>query len=994
MKEKLRALGRRWPWFGRVLDVQDRVGEINGGFAASAITVIVLRRRCSRCCSWPSPSSASSPPATTTSPAGPHRQPGPHRARRRDHAPTPSRRRPRAARRPSIIGLLGLAWAGSAVAVALQQGVRLPVAGALARASGPAARHGLAGVAGHRVRRGHRPRRRPQLPARQVPAVAGRRCRRSWSGLAVEIGLFCVDVLGPRHPAGRRPGPAPGAIVAAVGFEVLEAGRARSTSRSWSAGRRRSTARSGSCSPSSPGWPSSPGCSCTRRRSTPSSTRPARAPSQVPIHVPRLPGADPVGRHPRRRRSLDQHRRRHPGRAHPGTGQRRRRVATSLDEPLATRGVTGATATLDRCLAADRAIAALAKLADAVPDGERREPAGGDGRRGGRRHRRAPPPAGPGRHRHRQELAYLVPAILAGQAHRRGHRHQGAAGPAGRQGPARSSRSTSARPFDFAVLKGRSNYVCQQRHRRDLRRRPAGARRAGRPGLAHRAGRAQAVGRARPPPATGPSCPSSRRPRRGRRSACRPRSAPAPASAPGRRLLRRARPPPGRRGRRGGGQHPPLGLDLATDGAVLPEHDVVVVDEAHQLEDIVSDTCGFELVGRPLPEPGPVGAGHPRRPAARSTTSRPRPSLLSAVLSRARRPAAQGRARPRHRRRPRAHPRPARPGGQRPAGHPRRRRRRRRHPQGPGRAAHHRRSWSTSPPPLDVPATSVAWVEGPDQQPDAAGGARSTWPSCSATGSGTAGPAVLTSATLPPGLAERLGLAGRRPRRARRRQPVRLRAPTASSTAPPTCPTPASGSYEAGAARRARRAHRRPPAAAPSPCSPATGPWTPPSRRCGRRLPGPVLSQRDLPKPALVAALRRRRVGLPVRHHGLLAGHRRARAARCRSSPSTGCRSPGPTSRCSRPAASGPGPTPSGSIDLPRAATLLAQGAGRLIRSAHRPRRRRRARPPPGQGQALPLGPARRPPADAPHQGPRRGRGVPHADDSPPTDAWSRRRRQ
>ena len=39
MKDKLRALGRRWPWFGRALDVQDRMGEINGGFAASAITV-------------------------------------------------------------------------------------------------------------------------------------------------------------------------------------------------------------------------------------------------------------------------------------------------------------------------------------------------------------------------------------------------------------------------------------------------------------------------------------------------------------------------------------------------------------------------------------------------------------------------------------------------------------------------------------------------------------------------------------------------------------------------------------------------------------------------------------------------------------------------------------------------------------------------------------------------------------------------------------------
>jgi len=37
------------------------------------------------------------------------------------------------------------------------------------------------------------------------------------------------------------------------------------------------------------------------------------------------------------------------------------------------------------------------------------------------------------------------------------------------------------------------------------------------------------------------------------------------------------------------------GLHLATDGAVLPEHEVVVIDEAHQLEDTVSATSGVEL---------------------------------------------------------------------------------------------------------------------------------------------------------------------------------------------------------------------------------------------------------------------------------------------------------------------------------------------------------------------------------------------------------------
>jgi ATP-dependent DNA helicase DinG len=39
------------------------------------------------------------------------------------------------------------------------------------------------------------------------------------------------------------------------------------------------------------------------------------------------------------------------------------------------------------------------------------------------------------------------------------------------------------------------------------------------------------------------------------------------------------------------------GLDLASDGVILPEHELVIIDEAHQLEDIVSATCGVELTG-------------------------------------------------------------------------------------------------------------------------------------------------------------------------------------------------------------------------------------------------------------------------------------------------------------------------------------------------------------------------------------------------------------
>jgi ATP-dependent DNA helicase DinG len=37
------------------------------------------------------------------------------------------------------------------------------------------------------------------------------------------------------------------------------------------------------------------------------------------------------------------------------------------------------------------------------------------------------------------------------------------------------------------------------------------------------------------------------------------------------------------------------GMHVATGGAYLPEHEVVVFDEAHQLEDVISDTAGFAI---------------------------------------------------------------------------------------------------------------------------------------------------------------------------------------------------------------------------------------------------------------------------------------------------------------------------------------------------------------------------------------------------------------
>ena len=55
------------------------------------------------------------------------------------------------------------------------------------------------------------------------------------------------------------------------------------------------------------------------------------------------------------------------------------------------------------------------------------------------------------------------------------------------------------------------------------------------------------------------------------------------------------------------------GLDLATGGAILPEHDVVIVDEAHQLEDIISATLGVEIGAGRFAHLARAAARHPRR---------------------------------------------------------------------------------------------------------------------------------------------------------------------------------------------------------------------------------------------------------------------------------------------------------------------------------------------------------------------------------------------
>ncbi len=99
------------------------------------------------------------------------------------------------------------------------------------------------------------------------------------------------------------------------------------------------------------------------------------------------------------------------------------------------------------------------------------------------------------------------------------------------------------------------------------------------------------------------------------------------------------------------------------------------------------------------------------------------------------------------------------------------------------------------------------------------------------------------------------------------------------------------------------------------------------------RVRWPVLTQSDLPKPALLAQFSADEhsclfatmgfwQGVDVPGTGPVVGRHRP-----------ACRFPGPTTRCCRPAGPVSGGNAFGLIDLPRAATLLAQGSGRLIRS-------------------------------------------------------------
>jgi ATP-dependent DNA helicase DinG len=387
------------------------------------------------------------------------------------------------------------------------------------------------------------------------------------------------------------------------------------------------------------------------------------------------------------------------------------------------------------------------------------------------------------------------------------------------------------------------------------------------------------------------------------------------------------------------------------EAELLPPHDLVVFDEAHELEDIASAAFGFDLnhgrlvalarLARPLVADRSVVAGledtalllvRALLPYRDRAVPRPldedlagvvnlvreRSSRLLEELRKASRQAGASQGRPGAPGNPGAAP----PDNSEAAGQARRQR--------ATKAAAHLVDDANEI--LELPETQIAWVEGPEQAPvlrvapiDV--GAALTQRLWSGEGAPTA---VLTSATIPPRLGERLGLAASSFDQIDVGSPFSY-ADQALLYCPLHLPDPRSAGFEAamhdelvvlieaaeGRALALFTSWRAMQAAA---------------EVVRGRVPWPIFTQSDLPKPKLVAEFTSDEHSCLFATMGFWQG----------------VDVPGPSlslvtiDRLPFPRPDDPllrarravlGPRAFELIDLPRAATLLAQGAGRLVRS-------------------------------------------------------------
>jgi ATP-dependent DNA helicase DinG len=365
---------------------------------------------------------------------------------------------------------------------------------------------------------------------------------------------------------------------------------------------------------------------------------------------------------------------------------------------------------------------------------------------------------------------------------------------------------------------------------------------------------------------------------------------------------------------------------LASGGSVLPDHDVVVFDEAHELEDVASSTLGLELApGRlfalarnagPLVSDGAILTaledGGTRLTAVLlqhrgQRLPRPLPEEVETVLTVLRERAARLSAALRQA----DHADPARKArAQQSVGH----------------------LTGDLDQVLDLPATSVAWIEGPAHSLVLKVAPIEVAPLLAALlWRGEDAPtAVLTSATIPPNLAVRLGIP------AGSFDEMDVGSPfDYSSQALLYCavhlPDPRSERYEPAMQQELEALIR----AAGGRTMALFTSWRAmeaAAKALRDVLPWPILTQADLPKPALLQAFKNDERSCLFATMGFWQG----------------VDVPGPAlslvaiDRIPFPRPDEPllqarrerlGRAAFGAIDLPRAATLLAQGVGRLIRS-------------------------------------------------------------
>jgi membrane protein len=219
VNDKLEALRLRFGWFDRAMDVHQRVGEVNGGFVASGVTVSIflalfpLLLVAIAVVGFVAAGDDTVAPRIIedlglTGAAA-------------DALTSTLERAADTRQAASIIGLVGLAWSGSGVAVALQQAVRIPwqervegirdrllgIAWLVAAGIGFALSLALGGILNVL----------PDWAPTIVAALASIAL-----GLAIEVGLFLWMFwgLGTRRVPWRAL--LPGAVVAAVGFEALK----------------------------------------------------------------------------------------------------------------------------------------------------------------------------------------------------------------------------------------------------------------------------------------------------------------------------------------------------------------------------------------------------------------------------------------------------------------------------------------------------------------------------------------------------------------------------------------------------------------------------------------------------------------------------------------------------------------------------------------------------------------------------------------------------